>query len=71
MCPTEARADVPASPPPPRGMDADKLSEALIALTGSDDFWQWLTTDLHNHDVEVTARLTAVHVNCIKSTSTK
>ena len=60
-------AEVPATPPPPKGVSADRLLDALIASFGPDlanDFWKWLTADLPNHEAEVTGRLKSAVKEC-------
>lgn len=60
-------AEVPAVPAPPKGINADKLQDAIIAALGPDkanEFWKWLTSDLPNHEDEVTSRLKAAKSEC-------
>ena len=66
-CPVALAAEVPATPPPPKGVSADRLLDALIASFGPDlanDFWKWLTADLPNHEAEVTGRLKSAVKEC-------
>lgn len=68
VCPPEATAPVPERPLPPEGIDANAVTDALIAYLGPEkglEMWLWLMARENPTTAEIEARLKAVHAACV------